>query len=159
MSSSALEMARPRRAMRYTSSWNSVGVSSSGLPDRQAARAASSSTRSPASVVTECSRPARRSSAWTLASSSVRANGLQGNEPTGNLDRRASDGLLQFLRGAVTGFGQTVVMVTHDPVAAAYADRVVFLADGALAGELTRPTRDRILDAMKELESVRERGA
>jgi putative ABC transport system ATP-binding protein len=81
------------------------------------------------------------------------------DEPTGNLDRRASEGLLQLLRGAATGFGQTVVMVTHDPVAAGYADRVVFLADGALAGELTRPTGDRVLDAMKELESARERGA
>ena len=73
------------------------------------------------------------------------------DEPTGHLDQRTSGNLLQFLRGAVTGFGQTVVMVTHDPVAAAYADRVVFLADGRLAGELAGPTRDRVLDAMKEL--------
>ena len=84
---------------------------------------------------------------------------IYADEPTGNLDRRASEGLLQFLRGAVAGFGQTVVMVTHDAAAAGHADRVVFLADGTLAGELTHPTRDRILDAMKELGSVRERGA
>jgi putative ABC transport system ATP-binding protein len=84
---------------------------------------------------------------------------IYADEPTGNLDRSASEGLLQFLRGAVTGFGQTVVLVTHDPVAAAHADRVVFLADGTLAGELTHPTRERVLDAMKELDSVRERGA
>jgi len=84
---------------------------------------------------------------------------IYADEPTGNLDRRASENLLQFLRGAVTGFGQTVVMVTHDPVAAAYAHRVVFLADGALAGELGEPTRDRVLDAMKELDSMHEQGA
>ena len=84
---------------------------------------------------------------------------IYADEPTGNLDRRAAEGLLQFLRAAVSGFGQTVVMVTHDPGAAAHADRVVFLADGALAGELMRPTRDRVLDAMKELDSVPERGA
>jgi putative ABC transport system ATP-binding protein len=84
---------------------------------------------------------------------------IYADEPTGNLDRQASDGLLQLLHGAATGFGQTVVMVTHDPVAAAHADRVVFLADGTLAGELTHPTHERVLDAMKELEPVRERGA
>ena len=84
---------------------------------------------------------------------------IYADEPTGNLDRRASDGLLQLLHGAATGFGQTVVMVTHDPVAAAHADQVVFLADGTLAGELTHPTRERVLNAMKELEPARERGA
>ena len=73
------------------------------------------------------------------------------DEPTGNLDRRSSENLLRFLRDAVTGWQQTVVMVTHDPVAASYAGRVVFLADGRLAGELTSPTRGRILDAMREL--------
>jgi putative ABC transport system ATP-binding protein len=84
---------------------------------------------------------------------------IYADEPTGNLDRRASENLLQFLRGAVTGFGQTVVMVTHDPVAAAYADRVIFLADGAIAGELGEPSRDRVLDAMKELDSMQEKEA
>jgi putative ABC transport system ATP-binding protein len=84
---------------------------------------------------------------------------IYADEPTGNLDRRASDGLLQLLRTATTSFGQTVVMVTHDPAAAGYADRVVFLADGAVAGELTRPTRERVLDAMKDLESALEPGA
>jgi putative ABC transport system ATP-binding protein len=78
---------------------------------------------------------------------------IYADEPTGNLDRRASENLLGFLRHAVTEFGQTVVMVTHDPMAAAIADRVVFLADGGLAGELAGPTRDRVLDAMKELEA------
>lgn len=75
------------------------------------------------------------------------------DEPTGNLDRRTSDDLLAFLRRAVTQSGQTVVMVTHDPVAAAFADRVVFLADGQVAGELAEPTRDRVLDALKDLEA------
>jgi putative ABC transport system ATP-binding protein len=75
------------------------------------------------------------------------------DEPTGNLDRRTSDDLLVFLRRAVTEFGQTVVMVTHDPAAAAFADRVVFLADGSVAGELAEPTRDRVLDAVKDLEA------
>jgi putative ABC transport system ATP-binding protein len=53
----------------------------------------------------------------------------------------------------VTDYGQTVVMVTHDPLAASYADRVVFLADGAVAGELAEPTRDRVLDSMRDLEA------
>jgi putative ABC transport system ATP-binding protein len=73
------------------------------------------------------------------------------DEPTGNLDRRSTESLLRFLRQAVTDYGQTVVMVTHDPLAASYADRAVFLADGAVAGELAEPTRDRVLDSMREL--------
>jgi putative ABC transport system ATP-binding protein len=77
---------------------------------------------------------------------------IYADEPTGNLDRRASDDLLAFLRQAVTELGQTVVMVTHDPVAAAQADRVVFLADGRIAGELADPDLARILDAIQELE-------
>jgi putative ABC transport system ATP-binding protein len=75
------------------------------------------------------------------------------DEPTGNLDRRTSEDLLKFLRRAVTDFGQTVVMVTHDPVAAAFADQVIFLADGRVAGELAAPSRGRVLDALKELEA------
>jgi putative ABC transport system ATP-binding protein len=84
---------------------------------------------------------------------------IYADEPTGNLDRRASENLLLFLRRAVTDFGQTVVMVTHDPAAAAYADRVVFLADGTLAGELAEPTHDRVLDAMRELDAMPGREA
>jgi putative ABC transport system ATP-binding protein len=75
------------------------------------------------------------------------------DEPTGNLDRRTTGDLLTFLRRAVTEFGQTVVMVTHDPVAAAFADRVVFLADGRVAGQLAEPTGARVLDALKDLEA------
>jgi putative ABC transport system ATP-binding protein len=73
------------------------------------------------------------------------------DEPTGNLDSRAGGEVLGFMRGAVDEFGQTIVMVTHDPGAASYADRVVFLADGRIVGELFDPTPDRVLDRMKQL--------
>ncbi|MCZ0209667.1 ABC transporter ATP-binding protein [Streptomyces sp. UMAF16] len=76
-----------------------------------------------------------------------------GDEPTGNLDSRAGAEVLGFLRDSVRELGQTVVMVTHDPVAAGYADRVVFLSDGRLVEEMTRPTPDRVLDLMKSLGS------
>ncbi|MFJ3215599.1 ABC transporter ATP-binding protein [Kitasatospora sp. NPDC086801] len=72
-----------------------------------------------------------------------------GDEPTGNLDSRAGAEVLGFLRDSVRELGQTVVMVTHDPVAAGYADRVVFLADGRLVDEMAHPTPDRVLDVMK----------
>jgi putative ABC transport system ATP-binding protein len=71
------------------------------------------------------------------------------DEPTGNLDSRSGAEVLGFLRGSVRALGQTVVMVTHDPVAAAYADRVVFLADGHIVDELRAPTADVVLDRMK----------
>jgi putative ABC transport system ATP-binding protein len=71
------------------------------------------------------------------------------DEPTGNLDSRSGADVLRFLRDSVTDFGQTVVMVTHDPNAASYADRVVFLADGQVVDELTDPTADRVLDRMQ----------
>ena len=73
------------------------------------------------------------------------------DEPTGNLDSRAGAEVLGFLRQAVDDIGQTVAMVTHDPVAAGYADRVVFLADGRLVGELGDPTPERVLERMKRL--------
>jgi putative ABC transport system ATP-binding protein len=68
------------------------------------------------------------------------------DEPTGNLDSRSGAEVLDFLRMSVTALGQTVIMVTHDPAAASYADRVVFLADGRAAGELAKPTPDTVLD-------------
>ena len=74
-------------------------------------------------------------------------------EPTGNLDSRMGGDILRFMRHAVTDLGQTIVMVTHDPVAAAYADRVIFLADGRIVDELTNPTADLVLDRMKRLGS------
>ncbi len=75
------------------------------------------------------------------------------DEPTGALDSRASAELLRFLRSVVDDLGQTVVMVTHDPAAAAYADRVVFLVDGSVVEELGSPTRDSVLETMKRLGS------
>jgi putative ABC transport system ATP-binding protein len=71
------------------------------------------------------------------------------DEPTGNLDSRASAEVLGFLRSCVSGLGQTVIMVTHDPVAASRADRVVFLADGQVSGELRSPTTQSVLDHLK----------
>jgi putative ABC transport system ATP-binding protein len=76
------------------------------------------------------------------------------DEPTGNLDTKASAELLEFLRRAVREFGQTIVMVTHDPTAASYADRVVFLEDGRVIDELQEPTAERVLDRMKSLGSA-----
>ena len=73
------------------------------------------------------------------------------DEPTGNLDSKASAEVLDLLRRSVSEFGQTVVMVTHDPVAASYSDRVVFLADGMVVGDLGRPTPESVLDRMKQL--------
>ncbi|WP_051090916.1 ABC transporter ATP-binding protein [Smaragdicoccus niigatensis] len=78
-----------------------------------------------------------------------------GDEPTGNLDSRSSGEVLSILRAAVDEFGQTVVIVTHAPSAASYADRVVFLADGAIVDELTAPTADSVLERMKLFEAVR----
>jgi putative ABC transport system ATP-binding protein len=74
------------------------------------------------------------------------------DEPTGNLDSRAGSEILAFLQKSVREMGQTIVMVTHDAVAAAYADRVVFLADGRLVSELRDPTSDAVLDEIKRLE-------
>jgi len=68
------------------------------------------------------------------------------DEPTGNLDSAASGELLSFMRRSVTEFGQTVIMVTHDPRGAAFADRVVFLGDGKISGELAAPTADSVIE-------------
>jgi putative ABC transport system ATP-binding protein len=73
------------------------------------------------------------------------------DEPTGNLDSKASAGTLAFLRSTVSEHGQSVVMVTHDPRAAAYADQVVFLADGRVVSELTSPTADAVLERVRQL--------
>lgn len=73
------------------------------------------------------------------------------DEPTGNLDSAASAEVLAFLRRSVDAHGQTVIMVTHDPVAASYTDRVVFLADGRVVDELRNPTADDVLEEMKVL--------
>ncbi|MEU0453625.1 ABC transporter ATP-binding protein, partial [Streptomyces sp. NPDC006129] len=76
-----------------------------------------------------------------------------GDEPTGNLDSRSGAEVLGFLRNSVRELGQTVVMVTHDPVAAAYADRVIFLADGRIVDEMYRPTAESVLDRMKAFDA------
>jgi putative ABC transport system ATP-binding protein len=73
------------------------------------------------------------------------------DEPTGNLDSRSGAEILAFMRQAVREFGQTIVMVTHDPVAASYADRAVFLADGRIVDELVDPTSDSVFDRMRTL--------
>jgi putative ABC transport system ATP-binding protein len=73
------------------------------------------------------------------------------DEPTGNLDSASGAELLGFMRRSVDEFGQTIVMVTHDPVAAAYADRVLFLADGRVVDEMQVPTAEAVLDRMKRL--------
>ncbi|MGQ4365437.1 ABC transporter ATP-binding protein [Streptomyces sp. SAS_272] len=76
-----------------------------------------------------------------------------GDEPTGNLDSRAGAEILSFLRDSVRDLEQTIVMVTHDPVAASYADRVLFLADGRIVDELAQPTADMVLDRMKRFDA------
>jgi putative ABC transport system ATP-binding protein len=75
------------------------------------------------------------------------------DEPTGNLDSRSGAEVLGFLRRSVHEFGQTVVMVTHDPNAASYADRVIFLADGRVVDELPDPTAEAVLDRLKRLDA------
>ena len=74
------------------------------------------------------------------------------DEPTGNLDSRAGAEILAFMRTAVRELGQTIVMVTHDPAAAAYADRVVFLADGRIAGDIDKPTAAQVADHLLKIE-------
>lgn len=74
------------------------------------------------------------------------------DEPTGNLDSVTGAEILSFMRNAVREFGQTIVMVTHDPVAASYADRVVFVGDGHITGELNDPTTDKVIDHLRNWE-------
>jgi putative ABC transport system ATP-binding protein len=73
------------------------------------------------------------------------------DEPTGNLDSKSGAEILGFMRQAVDDLGQTIVMVTHDPNAASYSDRVVFLADGRIVDEVSSPTTDTIIDKMRKL--------
>ena len=74
------------------------------------------------------------------------------DEPTGNLDSNSGTEVLKLLRTAANEHQQTILMVTHDAHAASYADRVVFLKDGAIAGEMLKPTHDAVLNAMGQLE-------
>jgi putative ABC transport system ATP-binding protein len=73
------------------------------------------------------------------------------DEPTGNLDSRTGGEILSFMRSAVRELGQTIVMVTHDPIAASYADRAVFLADGRIVDDLDAPTADSVIDRIRHL--------
>jgi putative ABC transport system ATP-binding protein len=73
------------------------------------------------------------------------------DEPSGNLDSRSGAQLLEFMRQAVREFGQTIVMVTHDPVSASFADRVVYLEDGRVVGQMDDPTTESVIDYMKKL--------
>jgi putative ABC transport system ATP-binding protein len=75
------------------------------------------------------------------------------DEPTGNLDSKAGHEILAFMRQAVDDLGQTIVMVSHDPVAAAHADRILFLVDGQIISEMVDPTAELVIDRMKELDS------
>jgi putative ABC transport system ATP-binding protein len=79
------------------------------------------------------------------------------DEPTGNLDSRASAEILDFLRRSVDDSGQTIVMVTHDPGTAAYADRALFLADGRVVEDMPEPTADKVLSRMRGFDSLSER--
>ena len=79
-----------------------------------------------------------------------------GDEPTGNLDSRSGAEILGFLRRSVDELGQTIVMVTHDPGAAAYADRVLFLGDGRIVDEMTAPTAEAVLDRMRRFDGRRD---
>ncbi|HEX7188594.1 MAG TPA: ABC transporter ATP-binding protein [Actinomycetes bacterium] len=76
------------------------------------------------------------------------------DEPTGNLDSRAGAEILDFLRTSVREMGQTMMIVTHDPAAAGYADRVIFLADGHIVDEMADPTADRVLERMKQFDAT-----
>jgi len=76
------------------------------------------------------------------------------DEPTGNLDTGTGADLLGLLRASVRELGQTIVMVTHDPIAAGYADRVLFLVDGRIVSEILQPTADIVLDTLKKLETA-----
>jgi putative ABC transport system ATP-binding protein len=79
------------------------------------------------------------------------------DEPTGNLDSRASAEILGFLRRSVDDAGQTIVMVTHDPVTASYADRALFLADGRIVEDMAEPTADKVLSRMRGFDGLAER--
>ena len=118
--------------------WLSTLVSVTGLSDRLRHRPAELSG----------GQQQRVAIARALAS---RPSVVFADEPTGNLDSRASASVLSLLRRFVREFGQTVIMVTHDPVSASYADRVVFLADGSLTGALQAPTPEAVIDSMKNL--------
>ena len=115
--------------------------------DRHGRARATGSATGPTSSPAASSSASPAPAPWSAGPTIVFAD-----EPTGNLDSTAGAEILGFLRRSVDEFGQTIVMVTHDPVAAAYADRVVFLADGRVVDEMREPTADTILERMKRLD-------
>jgi putative ABC transport system ATP-binding protein len=119
-------------------SWLETVIHTTGLSDRQQHRPAQLSG----------GQQQRVAVARAIA---TRPEVIFADEPTGNLDSRAGAEILGFLRRASGQLGQTIVMVTHDPVAASHADQVVFLADGRVVGDLAQPTPERVLDALKSL--------
>jgi len=121
--------------------WYSTVVSAIGLEDRLDHRPAQLSGGQQQRVA--CAR-----------AMVTRPDVIFADEPTGNLDSRSGAEVLGFLRDSVRQFGQTVVMVTHDPTAASYTDRVLFLADGVVVTELAHPTPEAILDTMKRLDAL-----
>ncbi|MEM7272571.1 MAG: ABC transporter ATP-binding protein [Actinomycetota bacterium] len=118
--------------------WVEEVISTVGLTDRQTHRP------------TELSGGQQQRVAVARALAS-RPEIIFGDEPTGNLDSRTGAEILDFLRRAVDQLGQTIVMVTHDPVSAAYSDRVLFLADGQIVHEIADPTADMVFDTMRNL--------
>jgi putative ABC transport system ATP-binding protein len=124
--------------LKVDKDWFNFLVSQLGLGDRLSHRPSEMSGGQ--QQRTACARALIRRPALVFA-----------DEPTGNLDSSASNGVLEFLRRSVDDNGQSIVMVTHDANAATYADRVVFLADGRLVGELASPTVDSVLDQMMKL--------
>ena len=129
-----LPMALARRSLE--SAWLDAVVDTVGLGDRLTHRPSELSG----------GQQQRVAVARALAS---RPDIVFADEPTGNLDSRSGTEMLGFMREAVREFGQTIVMVTHDPVAASYADSVVFLADGVIVDRMTEPTAPRVLDRLK----------
>ena len=118
--------------------WTDVVVGTVGLSDRLAHRPSELSG----------GQQQRVAVARALA---TRPQIIFADEPTGNLDSRSGSEVLGFMRRAVDEMGQTIVMVTHDPVAAGYADRILFLVDGKIVSEMREPTAARVLDTMKQL--------
>ena len=107
-----------------------------------------------ASRTSRASSRAASSSGWRWrAPSCPKPEIVFADEPTGALDSRTGMEILTFMRQAVDETGQTIVMVTHDPHAASYADKVLFLADGQIIDEMADPTTDRVLDRMKQFEA------
>jgi putative ABC transport system ATP-binding protein len=118
--------------------WIDEVISTVGLTDRQTHRPSELSG----------GQQQRVAVARALAS---RPEIIFGDEPTGNLDSKTGAEILDFMRRAVDQLNQTIVMVTHDPVSAAYSDRVLFLADGRIVHEITNPTADLVYDTMRNL--------